>query len=513
MPIWKEHKTKTVNTPRGQAPWLLCRYSGNALCSQSGFQDIEGGVGVPVERQGAYRAVVPTLFQCFFGDVPTTGTRLTCVCRVDSDHPTNGTFSLLRQDGTKLRPRSIGNAFSKAMIRHHPLDVEFFNSNQTELIDKFSCQLVNEIMPTVPNPLMDTRQYLVCFSAWLTAFRRAALFPCGFSKCFFVFAKKARVINERAIRESRELFQPNVNTNGIIGFSERNGFIFTGKTSEPLSSQPANCTGFRGSDKRSVNNHLHLSNFRNGQDSSRQFTPARGELRERYAIVNAAPFPARIASLLSLSNSAEKRLKREFYSFGDVLQNLTVNGFEFGEILLPSREVLILVVSRERLTLRFVYRCALDNHAVVNFAADSQRVVQQSFLRFRWIYAILYTERCHDCIIPRIHIRKQQRGFAASVAFPCRRHCGAVRGKGDAGFIQRGQGREIAISDFLDPWFSPAYPIKRRRTKKSRRLWSVGSCRLRNRRGFGRGGFCDGRGDNWLHDFDTGQLGGSGRLI
>jgi prepilin-type N-terminal cleavage/methylation domain-containing protein len=44
-----------VNTPREQAPWLLCRYSDNAVCPHSGFtitqgviEDIEGGVGITV---------------------------------------------------------------------------------------------------------------------------------------------------------------------------------------------------------------------------------------------------------------------------------------------------------------------------------------------------------------------------------------------------------------------------------------------------------------------------------
>jgi hypothetical protein len=178
----------------------LLRYqSSEAVLSYS--QYVDGGIGVSVKHKATTETPMCSHRQGLLGKVSTPTTHLRRVRRIDRDDQTTSTFSLIRQDGTEHRPRSIRNRLGKAMILrgywgNHAFHIEFFDGNDAKPIDQPPCGLVNKIMATVPDTLVDTRDYFLGFSALSGAANLFSECPLRFRQRFLVFAKEARVISQ-----------------------------------------------------------------------------------------------------------------------------------------------------------------------------------------------------------------------------------------------------------------------------------------------------------------------------
>lgn len=101
------------------------------------------------------------------------------------------------------------------MIAKHILDAEFFNSDNAVLVDKPPCRLVNKVMTTVTNPLMDTGKNLVDFLSRRTSLLGFGLFSASLRQCFFITAKEARIVNELAIGQRHKRVQSRVKADGF----------------------------------------------------------------------------------------------------------------------------------------------------------------------------------------------------------------------------------------------------------------------------------------------------------
>jgi hypothetical protein len=128
------------------------------------------------------------------------------------------------------------------MILHHALDVEFLDSDDAEPIDDAPSVLVAEVVPPVSDALMDARDNLAGF----LSFTRAALLFCKFTLCFgeslFLFAEEARVLDEFAIGQSGEGFQPHVNADFLTGGPQDFGPDLAGEAGVPLVTHTADGT-------------------------------------------------------------------------------------------------------------------------------------------------------------------------------------------------------------------------------------------------------------------------------
>ena len=67
--------------------------------------------------------------QRFFNQRAARAACLGCVARIDSDHLTASTRSLVRQDVQKRAPRSVQNALCQSTTRQRA-DVQIFNNDQ-----------------------------------------------------------------------------------------------------------------------------------------------------------------------------------------------------------------------------------------------------------------------------------------------------------------------------------------------------------------------------------------------
>ncbi len=111
------------------------------------------------------------------------------------------------------------------MITKHILDSQFFNGNHAEAVDQAAGGLMNKVMATVPDALMDTRQNFVCFLAFRASLLGFGLLPARLCQCLFVLAEEARVVHELAIGQGKERVQPGVKANSLCRLWQRGVFL------------------------------------------------------------------------------------------------------------------------------------------------------------------------------------------------------------------------------------------------------------------------------------------------
>ena len=352
--------------------------------------------------------MVPSFRQFLFGPVSTSGTVLRGVRRIDSYDQTTSTFSLHRQGVAELRPRSIGDRFSKAVVLYHAFDIEFFDGKDTEAIDEFARLLMHEVMTTVFDTLMDAPNDLLCgftFFGAVLVFHFVELALC-FGKSRFFLTEETRVLNELTIGQGRKGFQSNVNADRIRAFGETFGFVFAGEANVPLFAIFTNRAGLDCARTGAMYLGLYLPNF---GECDRTFSNTVSALRVGDTVVLAFAFEPGVSRFFSCLDTAEKGLKSEFDTDGDILQHLTMNRRQFGMRRLPCCDSLLLLIDRWRLALRFIADGSLVNKAVIDITADSQRLIERSLLRVIGVYSIFYTNLVHTYIIPKYNVKYSKR--------------------------------------------------------------------------------------------------------
>lgn len=88
--------------------------------------------------------------------ISTPATVLAGVGRVDLEELSASFFRFAGQVREKGRPCRISNALGKAMILHHAIDVEVFDTDHAEAINNLSGLLMGEIVPLELHPFMHT---------------------------------------------------------------------------------------------------------------------------------------------------------------------------------------------------------------------------------------------------------------------------------------------------------------------------------------------------------------------
>ena len=126
---------------------------------------------------------------------------------------------------------------------------------------------MDEVMTTITNTLMNTRQNLIGLAPCIGAFRGLSLLAPSFSKCLFVNAKELRIGDKRTVAESRERLDAEVNADGFLGRRQRLRLIIAREASEPFTRLTANSAGFDLSENMTVQFSLNLTDL--GQETDR----------------------------------------------------------------------------------------------------------------------------------------------------------------------------------------------------------------------------------------------------
>ncbi len=268
------------------------------------------------------------------------------------------------------------------MVLDHAFDVQFLGGDDAEAVDETPCRLVNEVVATVPDALVDTGNNLFGLAAFSGAANLLGEFPLGLCQSLLITAEETRVGDVLAVGQRREGFQSNVNTDLFLRRRQQFGADHAGEADEPLVADTANGAGFDRAINRAVKPNGNAANL--GQV---EFALLKTEaaLRVGDAVVLPVALDAREARRLPGFHAAKESVKGKVNANGDVLQNLAEHTRKFRVFLLPLRERGLLLDFGRRLAQHFVVVLSPVQEAVVDLSAGFQSPRQSRLLCFRRI--------------------------------------------------------------------------------------------------------------------------------
>src|SRR5689334_1900800 len=84
--------------------------------------------------------------------MPALAAILTSVGWIDRRVLSASVFCFARKLLCETRPRRVRDAFSEAVVVHHPIDLHIFHTDDDELIDYLSRLLMREVVPLESTP-------------------------------------------------------------------------------------------------------------------------------------------------------------------------------------------------------------------------------------------------------------------------------------------------------------------------------------------------------------------------
>ena len=258
------------------------------------------------------------------------------------------------------------------MVTEHILDAQFFDGDNAETVDDAPRVLMAEVMATITNALVNARDDFASLSAFMAPTLLLREFALCFGKSLFIFAEKARASEELAIGKSRESLQPNVNADGFLGRRQVFGFNFLAKAGEPLAIDAQNRASLEFAPRSAVEFGFHLSDF--GKADGAVADPETVVLRKNDTVVLAFAFEPREAWGIAILHAVKESLESKVYAVNDILQDLTVDGFEFGVALLPLRQVGLLNVAPDGDVCGVVLELPVIDQAIVDESAGFKRL-------------------------------------------------------------------------------------------------------------------------------------------
>ncbi len=320
--------------------------------------------------------------------VSTLAACLTRRGRIHSDKGSTSFFRFAGQLCKETRPRGIGNAFGKAMIVNHALDVQVFNGNEAIGIDNLSTDLMREIFPFEGDPLMHTGNGFAMLAPLRTPFCQFGMLALHFCQCFLFFPEEAGIVYLCSIGKRGKGVESDVYAylSGIV----RQSFCFTfhREGSVPFAGRgTADGQGFDRAFDGTVQHHLDMSNARGVELAL--FIDLETRLWIREAIIAVTASEAGIPWLLSSFETTEEGLECKVNTYRHVLQHLRVDFVERGAFLLQPRQRLDLPIVAKRGSLLLIGCFPFLKQVIIEPAAFSENVIQGFDLLFRRIEPVL----------------------------------------------------------------------------------------------------------------------------
>ena len=339
--------------------------------------------------QTAARTIEYSFFKWHWLPMSTGATGLTRVGRVDSDELVTSLCRFVTQLIKERRPRRVLNAFRQTMIVYHPVDVEVFHCDETELVNDPTGMLVSEVLAfpfgTLMHPSNDF-PFMVSLTGALLSFGEVTL---GFGQSLLFVAKKSRFFNFLAIGKSRKGFESDVNTYLSRIVRQFLRLIVAREAHVPLPcGGSGDSTSLRSPLHWSVKSNLDVPNL--GEDKLATLDgTARWDLRKGDAIVPAFTLKSGISRFLTCLQSSKESFHSQVDTNGYILEDLRMDSFKRRTFLLQYLERIDLLIARKALACLLVDGFASLKQMVIEPAALFKRLVKQSLLFLRWEDSVL----------------------------------------------------------------------------------------------------------------------------
>jgi hypothetical protein len=147
------------------------------------------------------------------------------------------------------------------VIREHVLGIQFFYRQDIVLIDEFSGELMNEVMPTILGSFVDAGDNLASLLSFSRTFGLLGKFALRLRKRLFFFAKESGIIDKRTIGQRGKLFESNVYPYRLASSRKHSRLDFTNEANVPLVVLTANGASLNLAHNRAMELHLHLAHL------------------------------------------------------------------------------------------------------------------------------------------------------------------------------------------------------------------------------------------------------------
>lgn len=256
------------------------------------------------------------------------------------------------------------------MVALHLLNSKLLNGNYAKLIHDSAGVLVDKVVTSVSDSLVNTTYNLLGSMSFVgapDAFGKLAL---CFGKGFFFTTKEAGTVDERSIRQGGKLLKPNVDTDRFTRIGEGLRLSFISETNEPLIPVSENGAGLNLTDNRPMNFSFNRSNLAEGDIIA---VDRKTKLGIREGIVPIALESGESGLLSASLDPTKESLKRKINTHSNILQDLRVNGKKFRMALLPLRKFGGLVVIGQGLAMRLIVMLSAIQKAVVDLPTGLKR--------------------------------------------------------------------------------------------------------------------------------------------
>jgi len=142
-------------------------------------------------------------------------------------------FGFVRNLRDKGSPTSIVNRLGKHTACH-AFDIQVFDSNRSEILYQPERETMLELVPLIPDSSVNLREQRDGFAPPIRSFLTPCNFPLRSTSTGFGLPMPSRVWNSRTISESREVFEPQVNSDCIVERRQALGFAFNRDADLPL---------------------------------------------------------------------------------------------------------------------------------------------------------------------------------------------------------------------------------------------------------------------------------------
>jgi len=285
--------------------------------------------------------------------VSTLAACLTRIGRIDFDKLPPSFFRFVGQLAKECRPRGVCNAFGKAMIVRHPVDLQVFDCYHTKSVNDLATVLMGEIIPSERYPFMHPCHDLPMFPTFRCAFCQLAMLALDSGKSLFLFAEKARIAYLFFIAESSKGFEPNINTHLGRGFWQAKRLTFDREGNIPFAgTATSKSTRFHLALDRAMIDHLDAANL--GKHHAAIMGDAETTLREGEAIIAVSPAKTGVARLFASDPSPKEGFEGQVNTDGYILQHLRMHLFQWRAFLFQQSQRINLMIARERLPLLLI---------------------------------------------------------------------------------------------------------------------------------------------------------------
>ncbi len=327
-----------------------------------------------------------TARQRLINQVTATGTSLGCVSGVNQCHASTSICSFVGDELHQLKPGSVRDGFSQAVVAEHSLAIEFFKGDCAVFVNQSTAKFMSKVLSPISYPLVDMRYRLASKSSgWCSLFSFRE-FPLRLSQILLISSKKAWIGHFRPCRQSSEAFQSDINTDCLFGWRHRRRLNLTAKRGVPFARAVAaqrECLG--SAFKWAVHYCLNIAYL---CSPNHTLFERKTELRVGEAIIAAKSAKARVARILSSFNSAKECFKSQVNSFLNILDSLRVCYFNRGSILLPLGQKFTGVIKPNGFLSLLPGIFAIGQSLIVYPSAFLKNIHHKACLGLSWVEAI-----------------------------------------------------------------------------------------------------------------------------